>query len=80
MQSKDYYVATNSGEFNIVYVEGMNVDGSLNSDTPNHFNDVRMVIEVKSGRPEIVGRWEATTEPGSMFSSNCRLDNAISLG
>jgi hypothetical protein len=64
MQQKGYHFATGSQEFNIVYVEGMNPDGTLNNDAPNEFNDARMVIEFVNRKPKIVGIWEATTEPG----------------
>lgn len=68
MQAKRYQISTEKQEYNIVYVEGMNVDGTLNNDAPNCFNDVRMVIEFTGNKPQIVGRWEATTEPGSYYT------------
>ncbi|MCV3211961.1 peptidoglycan-binding protein [Plectonema radiosum NIES-515] len=68
MQSKDYTIFTEPKEYNIVYVEGMNEDGSLNDDAPNEFNDRRIVIEVVDGVPQIVNHWQATTEPGNKFT------------
>jgi hypothetical protein len=68
MQSKNYVVFTEPKEYNIVYVEGMNEDGSLNNDAPNEFNDRRIVIEVVDGVPKIVNHWQATTEPGSHYT------------
>ncbi|MCZ8024759.1 MAG: hypothetical protein O9332_04655 [Microcystis sp. LE19-10.1B] len=68
MKTKGYQVFTNPREYNIVYVEGMNPNGTLNDDRPNEFNDLRMVIEFKNGKPEIVGSWEATTEPGDKYT------------
>jgi hypothetical protein len=68
MQSKNYRVATGPGEYNIVYIEGANEDGTPNSDTPNHFNDRRIVITFEHGSPKIVGNWEGTTEPGSHYT------------
>lgn len=68
MQSKNYVVFTEPKEYNIVYVEGMNEDGSLNNDAPNEFNDRRIVIEVVDGIPKIVNHWQATTEPGSHYT------------
>lgn len=70
MQAKKYRIATGAGEYNIVYVEGANEDGTPNSDTPNHFNDRRIVITFESGSPKIVGNWEGTTEPGSRYTNN----------
>jgi predicted chitinase len=68
MKTKGYQVFTNPREYNIVYVEGMNPNGTLNDDRPNEFNDLRMVIEFKNGKPVIVGSWEATTEPGDKYT------------
>lgn len=70
MQAKRYPISTGEGEYNIVYIEGMNADGTLNNDKPNEFNDRRIVIEVEasSGIPKIVGNWEATTEPGHHYT------------
>ncbi|MGB3205236.1 MAG: peptidoglycan-binding protein [Crinalium sp.] len=70
MQSKGYHIATGSKRYNIVYVEGMDKDGSLNSDEPNCFNDRRILIQVINGVPVIVGNWQATTEPGSYYTYN----------
>jgi hypothetical protein len=64
MQKKNYHISTKPGEYNIVYVEGINADGTENNDAPNQFNDRRLVIEIISSIPKIVGNWEATTEPG----------------
>ncbi len=70
MLTKNYYVSNKEKEYNIVYVEGMNADGTENNDAPNQFNDRRIVIEVVEGIPKIVGNWEATTEPGRYFTQN----------
>jgi hypothetical protein len=70
MQKKNYTISTGPNEMNIVYVEGMNTDGTLNSDAPNEFNDLRLVFEVKNGKPQIVGKWEATTEPGTHYTQS----------
>ncbi|MCF2151668.1 peptidoglycan-binding protein [Desmonostoc muscorum LEGE 12446] len=70
MQAKNYEVFTNPKEYNIVYLEGVNEDWTLNSDTPNQFNDRRIVIEVVDGIPKIVNHWQATTEPGSRYTYN----------
>lgn len=68
MQAKNYKVSTEPQQYNIVYIEGMNPDGALNSDAANCFNDLRAVIEFHNGTPKIVGKWEATTEPGSKYT------------
>lgn len=54
---------------NIVYLEGVNPDGVLNDDAPNRFNDLRVVFRIdESGRPQIMGKWEGTTEPGRFYT------------
>jgi peptidoglycan hydrolase-like protein with peptidoglycan-binding domain len=68
MVAKNYVVFTEPKEYNIVYVEGMNEDGSLNGDAPNEFNDRRIVIEIVEGVPKIVNHWQATTEPGTRYT------------
>jgi hypothetical protein len=55
---------------NIVYIEGMDVDGTANANHPNQFNDIRCLIRFVSGRPELLNAWEATTEPGKFFTEN----------
>ena len=69
MLFKGYDIFVRRGEYNIVYVEGMNADGTENNDAPNRFNDRRMVIEIRDGVPTIVGNWEATTEPGTYYTN-----------
>lgn len=68
MLLKEYWVARAPGLLNIIYVEGMNEDGTLNSDEPDKFNDVRMVISIEEGRPKLLKKWQATTEPGRVFT------------
>ncbi|MBD2449572.1 peptidoglycan-binding protein [Nostoc sp. FACHB-152] len=68
MLAQNYQVFTGSKEYNIVYVEGMDGNWSLNSDRPNEFNDRRIVIEVVNGVPKIVDHWQATTEPGRYYT------------
>ena len=70
IEAQKYQIFTREGELNIVYVEGMNTDGVLNSDEPNHFNDVRMVIGFEEGKPIVLGNWQATTEPGYHYTDN----------
>jgi peptidoglycan hydrolase-like protein with peptidoglycan-binding domain len=70
LQAKDYQVFTGAKQYNIVYIEGMNEDWTLNSDTANQFNDRRIVIEILEGVPKIVNHWQATTEPGKYYTYN----------
>lgn len=70
MLDKQYHIFMEPRRYNIVYVEGMNADGTVNQDRANYFNDRRIVIEVIDGVPKIVGNWEATTEPSSHWTIN----------
>src|SRR2546427_4511674 len=69
MQAAGHWIACHPDCVNIVYVEGMDPDGTPNEDAPNEFNDLRMVLRVnRAGNPEIVELWEATTEPGQYYT------------
>jgi hypothetical protein len=70
MKVKGYQIHTTDGKRNIVYVEGMNTDGTLNDDRPNWFNDVRCVFEYRGDTPEMLGIWQATTEPGLFYTQH----------
>ena len=70
MEAKNYQLAKGTGEKNIIYIEGMNADGTLNADTPNHFNDLRLLLVFDKGVPTIEAAWEATTEPGYYYTDN----------
>jgi hypothetical protein len=67
--AKKYWLCRHPEAVNIVYVEGMDVDGTKNANAPNQFNDSRFVIRInRAGNPGIVDAWEATTEPGKFFT------------
>ncbi len=69
MQAKRHWISRHPDCVNIVYVEGLNDDGTRNADAPNEFNDLRLVLRVtRMGTPQIVDQWEATTEPGRFFT------------
>lgn len=70
MRSKNFVVFEGVNQYNIVYLEGVDIDGSLNSDVPNQFNDRRLVIQVLNRIPSVIGNWEATSEPGSHYTKS----------
>lgn len=75
MKSKGYEVFTTPGHLNIVYIEGMNPDGTLNRDLLDDWNDLRLVIDhTGQGEPKILLTHVATTEPGreATFSEGAR--------
>lgn len=67
-QAKNYRLSTE--DLNILYVEGMNLDGTLNDDRPNEFNDIRLILQFQNNKPVITHRWIATTEPGNHYTVN----------
>jgi hypothetical protein len=71
MVAKGYNISRQLDTYNIVYVEGVDLDGTLNGDELNSFNDLRLVIQINAmGKPVIVDKWVATTEPGSYWTNN----------
>jgi hypothetical protein len=62
MENKGYWLARVPGYVNIAYVE--------NSSGPNQFNDLRLVFTVRDGAPYLLGKWEATTEPGRYYTDH----------
>lgn len=69
MRLKNYWFARQPKYLNIVYVEGINQNGTLNDDRPNAFNDRRVVIAIEGGVPVEKCNFEATTEPGRHFTA-----------
>jgi hypothetical protein len=68
--AKGYNISQRTGTYNIFYIEGVEPDGTENTDEMNSFNDLRMVIQIDAmGVPKIVGKWVATTEPGSYYTA-----------
>jgi hypothetical protein len=70
MIGKKYWLARIPGYVNIVYLEGANGDGTPNANKPNGFNDLRIALTVQDGKPVVLGKWEATTEPGKFYTEN----------
>jgi len=73
--AQDFWLCRHPDCINILYVEGMDTDGTPNDDAPNVFNDVRVVLRItKSGTPRVEGVWDATTEPGDYYTRVRKLD------
>lgn len=68
MLTRGMWLSRGSSRYNLVYVEGVNVDGAVNADIPNEWNDRRLAIEISVARPIIVGNWLASTEPGDHYT------------
>lgn len=52
------------GNFNIIYLEGVDINGRVNADEPDQFNDVRCVFD----RTRCLDCWQATCEPGRWYT------------
>lgn len=70
MLQRKFYLARLPGYVNIIYLESANPDGTPNDNRPNRFNDLRIALTVQDGKPVILGKWEATTEPGKFYTDN----------
>lgn len=69
MMSKGHHIDVGSDGANIVYIEGMNIDGALNNDAADLWNDVRLVFDIHvGGIPRLLHVAEATTEPGKRYT------------
>lgn len=68
MEHAGYRVDRGSGEINIVYIEGMEMNWTPNTNVPNQFNDLRTVVKFVGGVPTLAGVWEGTTEPSKRWT------------
>lgn len=69
MLARGWWLTRHPDCVNIVYVEGLDADGTPNDDAPDVFNDLRVLLRInKAGNPEISGSWEATSEPGTYYT------------
>jgi hypothetical protein len=67
MNKQSIPIDNKDGEVNIVYVKGVNEDGTANKDEPGGFNDQRLVFSFQGGIPRILGQWRATVDPGAHY-------------
>lgn len=73
--ANEFWLCRHPDCVNVLYVEGMDEAGTINDDAPNQFNDVRIVLKInRSGNPQIVETWDATTEPGRYYTLVEKLD------
>jgi len=75
LQARGHWLSRHPDCVNIVYIEGLDPDGSANANQPNVFNDLRLVLRInRAGNPDIVEAWESTTEPGRHYTLVQKLD------
>jgi hypothetical protein len=70
MLSKGYALADGQGDRNIVYLEGVDLDGKENDDKFNGWNDLSAIISFKGSRPYFAYKSVCTTEPGDRYTYN----------
>lgn len=71
MRAHGYRVDVGEDVMNLVYPEGMDLDGRPNGNRPNCWDDLRTLIRVHdNGLAELLGAWEATTEPGAYWTDH----------
>lgn len=63
-------IFSEKGELNIVYIEGVDLDGKINADLMNEWNDVRLIYAIVDNTPKIIDKWIATTEPGWKYTAS----------
>jgi hypothetical protein len=74
-QRAGYWLCRHPDCVNILYVEGMDGAGKANSNLPNEFNDVRVLLRInRAGNPDIADCWDATSEPGRYYALVKKLD------
>lgn len=64
-EKRGYPLKTSS--LNIIGLEGVNPDGTYNSDAPDQWNDLMVLLKFVSGQPKIVWQAQSTTEPGRYY-------------
>ena len=67
MEEKNYWICRETGCINIVYIEGVNPNGSCNDNRPNSFNDLRIVFWLDQDKTVKFRSWDATSQPGSFW-------------
>lgn len=71
MMDKKYRIADGYRERNIVYLEGVNPDGLVNSDRLDEWNDICCIVSFDKNKPYFaMAPVTATTEPGAHYTWN----------
>lgn len=70
-EERGYQLNKTPNSTNIVGIEGMNSDGTLNDDRPDEFNDLAGILSFKDdGTPYFKCLFKATTEPGIFYTTS----------
>lgn len=64
-------LAVGDDKVNIVYITGIDADGTPNKNRTNAFDDLRLLVRAKAdGTIAIIGSWEATIETGRYYTEH----------
>lgn len=74
---RGYSLDKNTGEINLIGIEGINPDGTPNQDAPNVFNDLIGCLIFENGQPKFKCLYVGTTEPGRYYTSNKLNNNGV---
>ena len=69
-ETRGYTLARGRGEINLIGIEGMNLDGTLNPDTNDKWNDLVGILRFHNGQPHFDALYQATTEPGWHYTND----------
>ena len=70
MARQNHFLCRHPDSKNILYLEGVDPDGTLNDQTPDVFNDLRVVVTIGPDGVPSAQAWVATTEPGRDYTMN----------
>lgn len=70
MQALGFKVFKGRGEVNLIYLEGVNADGTPNSDRLDEFNDRRILLVFENNKPKIIGNYLGSSEIGAYYTYN----------
>ena len=69
-EERDFPLYKEPGEVNIIAIEGMHLDGELNPDSNDKWNDTVGILCFREGKPHFDLLCKATTEPGYYYTHN----------
>ncbi len=78
MMQKGYYVPRGDKRYSIVYVQGVDENFQPIANTPDGWNDQRIILEIpNNGVPRIVDHWIATCDPGAAPTRNSTIAGGV---
>jgi hypothetical protein len=78
-EARGMKIFRNPGELNIIYIEGMNIDYTVNADRLDQWNDLRLLVDFVYNTPRVLFWQIATTEPGrsATFSESAKKNGGV---